>query len=140
MHIGELSTATGVPARTIRFYEEKGILPEPDRSPAGYRVYDSVAMNRLRFLQRAQKAGLTLAEIRSVVTIRDNGEAPCSHTRSLLEARKQEVAQRLRELEELQSELDRLIKASSDLAPDQCAPDDICSIISAKRERTRQGN
>lgn len=129
VQIGQLSAATGVPPRTIRFYEDKGILPVPARSPTGYRIYDTFAVNRLRFLRRAQKAGLTLAEIRSVVTIRDNGEAPCSHIRSLLEARRREVAQRINALEALQSELDRLIESGSHLPPEQCASDDICSII-----------
>lgn len=130
MLIGELAKVTGVAARTVRFYEAKGILPEPDRSSAGYRIYDFQAVNRLKFLRRAQRAGLTLDEIRSVVALRDTGEAPCIHTRSLLEARRREVSERLRELEELRDELDRLVENGIGIGPEQCVADDICSIIS----------
>ncbi|MEX0757618.1 MAG: heavy metal-responsive transcriptional regulator [Acidimicrobiia bacterium] len=133
MQIGELSSATGVPTRTIRFYEEKGVLPEPDRSPTGYRIYDAQAVNRLKFLRRAQSAGLTLSEIRGVVAIRDNGEAPCVHTRSLLEAKRGEVDDRLQELSELRSELDRLIETGTGIGPGVCVADEICSIIGTRR-------
>jgi DNA-binding transcriptional MerR regulator len=134
MQIGELAAATGVPARRIRFYEEKGILPEPDRTPAGYREYDVGAAHRIRFLISAQHAGLTLAEIRGVMAIRDNGEAPCAHTRSLLESKRLEVTDRLRHLEVLRTELDRLIDAGQDMGPESCLPDDVCSIISGSRQ------
>lgn len=129
IQIGELARTTGVPARTIRFYEAKGIIPEPDRSPSGYRLYDAQAVNRLRFLRRAQSAGLTLGEIRGVVAIRDSGEAPCVHTLALLASKRREVIERLRELDELRTELDRLVESGGSIGPDQCAADDVCSII-----------
>jgi DNA-binding transcriptional MerR regulator len=133
MQIGQLAAATGVPVRTIRFYEDKGILPPPPRTPAGYRDYDHQAFTRLRFLRSAQDAGLTLAEIRSILAIRTRGEAPCVHTRGLLKAKRDEIADRLKHLQELQSELGRLIEASDAINADICDPDDICSIIPTTR-------
>ena len=129
MLIGELSATTGVPSRTIRFYERRGILPEPDRTAAGYRDYDGSAVSRLRFVRSAQRAGLTLAEIRSVLLIRDQGDAPCDHTRTLLESKRDEIADRLRQLTELQDELGRLIDSGRHIGPRECRPGDICSII-----------
>lgn len=130
MQIGQLSTATGVPVRTIRFYEERGILPAPSRTAGGYRNYDRRAINRLRFLRSAQEAGLTLAEIGGILAIRDEGEAPCVHTRTLLQDKRHEVEDRLRHLVELREDLDRLIEAGNDIDPGTCRPDDICSILS----------
>ena len=132
MQIGRLSAATGVPVRTIRFYEERGILPPPDRTDSGYRDYDERAADRLRFLRSAQDAGLTLAEIRSVLSLREAGEAPCVHTRELLERKRDEVEVRLRELTELRRDLDRLVDVAGELNPADCRPEDICSIVSGR--------
>lgn len=129
MLIGELSAMTGVPSRTIRFYERRGILPEPDRTAAGYRDYDAQAVNRLQFVRSAQRAGLTLAEIRSVLVIRDAGDAPCAHTLTLLESKRDEIADRLRQLTELEDELGRMIDSGRHIGPQECRPGDICSII-----------
>lgn len=129
MLIGQLARETGVPARTIRFYEDEGILPQPSRSGSGYRDYDQAAVARLRFLRSAQKAGLTLSEIHSVLAIRDGGEAPCVHTRALLAARQAEVSDRIEELKRLRRELTRLMDAGESITDDLCDPVAICSII-----------
>jgi len=134
MQIGRLSAATGVPVRTIRFYEERGILPPPDRTDSGYRDYDERSVHRLRFLRSAQDAGLTLAEIRSVLAVRETGEAPCVHTRELLERKRDEVEDRLRELAELRRDLDRLVAVAAAMSPSDCRPEDVCSVFPG-RER-----
>lgn len=134
MLIGELAATTGVPARTIRFYEDKGVMPEPARTPAGYRDYDATDVLRLRFVQSAQDAGLTLAEIRSILAIRGEGEAPCQHTMALLEAKRIEIAGRLEHLRALQAELERMLEAGQQIGPDACDPGAICSII-PRRQR-----
>jgi len=64
MLIGELAAKTGMTAKALRFYEQAGVLPEPARTPAGYRDYDPAALDRLAFVRAAQAAGLTLAEVR----------------------------------------------------------------------------
>ncbi|MFO7547334.1 MAG: heavy metal-responsive transcriptional regulator [Acidimicrobiia bacterium] len=132
MQIGELSAVTGVSVRTIRFYEERGILPAPDRTPAGYRSYDPDAISRLRFLRSAQAAGLTLAEIAGILTVRDRGEAPCDHTRHLLQAKRQEVAGRIEQLRSLADELERLLAAGQAIDSRVCRAEDVCSIIPAR--------
>ena len=71
MLIGQLADALGIPTRTVRFYERKGLLPEPERAENGYRVYDDTTLARLRFIRTAQAAGLTLAEIASIIGVRD---------------------------------------------------------------------
>src|SRR3546814_8918106 len=59
--IGELSERSNVPAKTLRFYEDVGVLPPPARTSSGYRDYDNSALDRLRFIASAQGAGLSLA-------------------------------------------------------------------------------
>jgi len=129
MLIGELAAATGVPARTIRFYEDRGILPEPARTTAGYREHDASDVFRLRFVRWAQDAGLSLAEIRSILALRTEGEASCQHTMELLEAKRVEIASRNEQLRALQAELDRMLEAGQQIGPDTCDSDAICSII-----------
>ncbi len=70
MHIGELGFAAGLPAQTIRFYERKGLLPAPGRGTNGYRVYDASILPRLQFIRGGQGAGLTLAEIATILELR----------------------------------------------------------------------
>jgi DNA-binding transcriptional MerR regulator len=132
MRIGELSSQTNTPVRTIRFYEERGLIPAPPRTPAGYRDYDRTAVHRLRFIRSAQAAGLTLAHIGSILAIRDEGEAPCTHTRMLLEARRAEIDDRMRELESLRAEMTRLLDDAVGVTPGRCDADAICSVIPSR--------
>jgi DNA-binding transcriptional MerR regulator len=78
MRIGVLAAQAGITAKTIRFYEDTGLMPAPARTPAGYRDYPAGAAARLAFIRDAQAAGLTLAEIRSILVIRDDGQPPAS--------------------------------------------------------------
>jgi DNA-binding transcriptional MerR regulator len=129
MRIGDLSDACGLPTRTIRFYERRGLLPDPSREPNGYRVYDETTLGRVSFIRSAQSAGLTLAEIRSILDIRDTGRAPCSHVGDLLAAKLDEVQHRRAQLETLEAELHQLIVRSRLLDPADCGEGEICHIL-----------
>ena len=130
MLIGQLADALEIPTRTIRFYERKGLLPEPQRADNGYRVYDDTTLTRLRFVRTAQAAGLTLAEIASIIHVRDDGTAPCSHVDELLETKLGEVRDRRRQLAALESELAQLLDRSRQLDPADCTTGEICHIFS----------
>ncbi len=80
--IGELAERVGVTTPTLRYYEDIGLLESSQRSPAGYRLYDTTAEARLRFIARAKRLGLSLDEIRDLVQIWDGGN--CSATRAHL--------------------------------------------------------
>ncbi len=129
MLIGELSAATGVKATTLRFYEDAGLLPPPARTPAGYRVYDASAVSRVRFIRAAQRAGLSLAQIRGVLEVRDSGRAPCRQVEALLTAQLDEVRRRRRELLELERVIERLLDGGARLDPADCRPETICQIL-----------
>jgi len=86
MRIGELAERSGLTAKTLRSYEQAGVLPEPDRQRSGYRDYNENAASWLAFVKAAQGAGLTLSEIRQVIAVREQEGAPCGHVVALLDA------------------------------------------------------
>ena len=129
MLIGELADALDVPTETVRFYERRGLLPEPARAANGYRIYDDSTLARLRFIRSAQTAGLTLAEIGGIVETRDNGTAPCTHVTELLEAKLEGVRDRQKQLAALESEIEALVERSHHLDPADCTDTDICHIL-----------
>ena len=118
--IGQLADRVGVTAKAIRFYENEGILPRPQRTAAGYRLYSESDVERLLFVQRAKGVGLSLAEIADIIRIRDNGAIACVHVRQLLGRKAAEVNERLQALEVLKQELDalRAVAETTDLTVD----------------------
>jgi len=127
MRIGELAALSGVTTKTIRFWEAEGLLPDPARTPSGYRHYDADALERLSFIRLAQTAGLTLAEIRQVLAISDTGRPACGHVTDLIHQHLTEVDQRIRELQETRSLLDRLAKRAANQNPADC--NGYCAIL-----------
>lgn len=111
MRIGELSRATEVPAKTIRYYEDIGLLPRPERTEGGYRRYGPEAVELLKFIQKAQGLGLSLSEIKELAEIRRAGNLPCVHLRSLLEAKVADLEERIGELTKLRGEMLKTLRA-----------------------------
>lgn len=108
MKIQELSLATGVPAKTIRFYEETGVLPLPPRKPNGYRDYDQTDVDRLRLVAGARRLDLSLDDIQEILAMRDRREAPCRTLLERLQTKADEVAERIAGLQSLEAELRHL--------------------------------
>ncbi len=108
MRIGELADSLGINPRTIRYYESIGLLPEPDRTPSGYRHYGNADVERLTFIRTAQRLGLTLDDIAEVIAFRDRGERPCGHVMGLLRRQVAELDRRIEEMCRLREELTRL--------------------------------
>lgn len=129
MRIGELADATGVSTKALRFYEADGLLPQPARAVNGYRDYPPGAVERVAFIRQAQAAGLTLSQIREILTVRDGGRAPCRHAADLVAERLAEVEERLRELRATRAQLRGLQQRLGGLDPSDCAPASICSAI-----------
>ena len=69
MKIGELARASGTNAKTIRFYEAEGLMPEPPRTPSGYRSYDGESVSRIEFILKAKRLGLSLNEILGIMRL-----------------------------------------------------------------------
>jgi len=118
LRVAELATAVGVRPDTIRYYERAGLLPAPQRTAAGYRSYDAGALDRLRFIQGAQRLGLRLADIRTLLTIRDTGTCPCEPAEDLLRRRLAEVDAEITRLTALRAQM----AAMADALPTAACP------------------
>jgi DNA-binding transcriptional MerR regulator len=116
---GALAKATGVSADTIRHYERIGVLPSAARSQAGYRMYPSSAVERVRVVQSALRLGFTLAELAEVLKSRDTGGAPCRRVYAIAQEKLKSVGAEIRSLKRTEKYLkailsdweERLIKA-----------------------------
>ena len=129
MRIGEVAQASGTTAKTLRYYEDVGLLPDPDRSPAGYRDYGPEVLDRLHFIRRGQAAGLTLAQIGQVLAIRDRGQAPCQHVTDLLGTRLAVIDRQLAELAHLRTTIAILREHATTGDPATCSPEDVCRYL-----------
>ncbi|MBD2230784.1 heavy metal-responsive transcriptional regulator [Phormidium tenue] len=105
MLIRDLSRATGVPASTIRYYERLGLLQVPRRSGAQYRLYETADVERLRFIQKAKRLGLSLTEIGQLMALRAGGIAPCQQLKAMVASHLQQLDQQIAELQTLRQEL-----------------------------------
>jgi MerR family copper efflux transcriptional regulator len=111
LKIGELARRAGVTAKAIRFYERRRILPLPRRAANGYRLYGDDAVDMLRFVKQAGSLGLTLAEIRDIIGIRQGGRPPCTHVHQLLRDKAVELDEKLQALVEVRRRIRRSLAA-----------------------------
>ena len=103
--IGTLARKSDLTPDAIRYYEEIGVMPAPERAASGYRVYSAADVARLEFIRQAQALGLSLEEIREVLAMTDRGTVPCEHVRDRLGQRLAEVERRIGELGALRERL-----------------------------------
>ena len=129
MRIGEAAAAASMTAKTLRFYEERGLLPVAVRARNGYREYDDSTIARLDFIHRARTAGLTLTQIRSVLALRDRGTAPCTHVRDLLAEQVDALDAQIAELTALRAAVADLHATAAEADPAACEPGRICSYV-----------
>lgn len=129
MRIGELAEAAGSKAKTLRFYEERGLLPPAERTSSGYRDYTADAIARVDFIHRGQAAGLTLAQIKQILDIRDHGQAPCGHVRDLLDARLADIDAQIADLTTLRDNVAALRDDAALPEPETCSPDQVCRYL-----------
>lgn len=115
MQIGQLAAQFDLNTKTIRYYESVGLLPEPPRNESGYRQYDTDDVDRLGFIRRAQQLGLSLNDIREILSFRDDGQAPCGHVVTLLQRNAHDLDRRISQLQALRDELNRLVAQAETL-------------------------
>lgn len=129
MKIGELANATGLTTKTIRYYELNRLLEEPRRTDSGYRLYDSEDVERLEFIKKAKSLGLSLEEIRDILILHEQRQAPCVHMLALLDRKLEQVDNMISELDEFRRDLLRL-RMESQVRLEQLPEESrICGII-----------
>jgi DNA-binding transcriptional MerR regulator len=106
LKIGEVAAESGLSVKTIRYYEETGLLlPTVERSESGYRLFQPQVLNRLAFIRRSQSLGLTLQEIQQILAVHDHGQLPCGEMRQHLQLKVEAIEQQIQALETLRAEL-----------------------------------
>lgn len=129
LQIGELSEQTGVPSKTIRYYEEIGLLPKPQRAENGYRVYSQDDVDRLQFIRRARALDFSLDEIAEILAFQERNEPPCSHVMDLICHQIDAIENRIRDLERIRDELKALHEAGQNLPEDVRMRTCICHLV-----------
>lgn len=105
MRIGELAKLAACLPETIRFYEQKGLLPPPVRSLANYRLYDGRHADRLYFIRRCRALGMSLDEVQTLLGFQDSPDQPCGGVNELVDQHISEIDRQMSELGSLRSEL-----------------------------------
>jgi DNA-binding transcriptional MerR regulator len=108
MRSGQLARQTGVSTDTLRHYERLGLLPLPQRTAGNYRAYPLASSQRVELIQRALMIGFSLAELKTVLAVRNRGGSPCRHVRDVLRAKIRDMSQQIRNLVALRAEMNRL--------------------------------
>lgn len=129
MRIGEVGEAAGISTKALRFYESIGLLPEPSRTASGYRDYAPSVIDRLAFVREAQAAGLSLAEVTSVLELKDAGSRSCEHTLALVERHLAEIDDKISALHETRRLLAEMADRARDLDPVECTDPHRCQVI-----------
>lgn len=109
MRTSEVARQADVNTQTLRYYERRGLLPEPERSPSGYRTYTADAVRVVRFVKRAQALGFTLDDIEELLHLAAGGPASCEGAKSMARSRIADLEQRIQELVDMHDALSRLV-------------------------------
>lgn len=115
--IGQLAKQAHVHVETIRYYERRGILPEPPRRESGYRQYPPEATERIRFVRRAQELGFSLKEIGDLLALRVDPETSSADIKRRAEAKIADIDARIRDLERMKAALMKLAAACRGRGP-----------------------
>lgn len=130
LFIGALARKAGVSVDTVRYYEKIGLMPPPQRTPAGYRSFEPSSIDRLLFIQKAQRLGFSLEEIKRVLDQRGTGELPCGTVISMAQTRLDGVESQLAELSALRDTLRKhLRKWKRSSNSKACAATQFCNLI-----------
>jgi DNA-binding transcriptional MerR regulator len=107
--IGELGRATGIKVTTIRFYEEQGLLHEPQRSASGRRRYGDSDRQRLAFIRRSRSLGFPIDAVRELLALSDDASTSCTAVDTIARAHLADIDQKIADLKAMHTELDRVI-------------------------------
>jgi len=130
LKIGEVALRTGLSVKTIRYYEEIGLLaPTVERSAAGYRLFDAQVLNRLAFVKRSQSLGLSLTEVQQILRVHDQGELPCGEVKQHLQMKLEDVNHQIEALEILRAELQGILSGWQEIPEGDRIRQTICPNI-----------
>ncbi len=108
--IGKVAARLAVSTDTLRHYEKNGLITPTSKTAAGYRLYNEDVVRRVRFIKQAQSCGLTLSDIRQLLTLKHSANSCCKHVRNLAIEKRFEIKQKLTALQAMVNTLDGLIE------------------------------
>lgn len=108
LRIGELAKRSGFTTKTLRYYEDVGLVRPARRAESGYRLYGNDALDRLRFVRRSRGLGLRLEDIKRILEISDQGRVPCEHVIGVVDRQLDDVTKQMARMKALQRDLTRL--------------------------------
>lgn len=123
MTIGKVAEQTGCKVETIRFYEKERLLPKPDRTEGGNRLYTTEMIERLVFIRRCRELGFTMGEIRQLLSLVDQEQVSCERVKTIADTHLEDIQARISDLRKMERTLRRL----SDQCPGGTIPE--CPII-----------
>ncbi|AMU90078.1 MerR family transcriptional regulator [Sphingobium sp. 22B] len=119
LHRAKLAKHTGCNLETVRYYEKIGMMPDPPRTAAGYRVYNEGHVSRLRFILRARELGFSIEDIRGLLRLVDRGTQTCAEVQQLTEAHLADVRNKIRDLKRIEAVLAATAaQCSGEVVPD----------------------
>lgn len=136
MKIGQLARRLDLNTQTIRYYERIGLLPEPERTQAGYRAYGEEDERRLRFVKNARSVGLGLGEVKEILALHERGETPCGYVTEAIVRRAGEVERQIAELARFKEELDGLYERARKRPAREPQSGNYCHIIEDSEAKT----
>ncbi|TYQ28966.1 heavy metal-responsive transcriptional regulator [Pseudanabaena sp. UWO311] len=127
LQIGQVAVQSQVPIKTIRYYEELGLLKSSERTEGGFRLFSPNTIARISFVKRLQKLGLSLQEIAEILGVYDRGLVPCTEIKQQLEHQILEIDRRISELMTLRGEINELLEDWT--PPAKTTTGEICPIL-----------
>lgn len=119
MNIGEVAKRSGVPAKTIRYYESIGLIRPAERSAAGYRIYGDKELQTLKFIQRARNLGFSVKQVSELLALWQDRERASGDVKAVARQHLDEIDRRMAELQSLRDTLEHLIgRCHGDARPD----------------------
>ena len=120
--ISKLAKKTEVNIQTVRYYERRGLIPEPQRTESGYRQYSHETVSRIRFIKRAQELGFSLKEISELLSLRVDKHTTCGDFKNIAEVKISEVEKKIRSLNGIKKALTKLVALCSGEGPTSECP------------------
>lgn len=128
--IGDVAQKLGINPKTIRYYEQIGLIPEPQRTSRGYRLFSQEESERIAFIRRARALDFSLDDIGEILDFREQGEAPCLYVTELVEERMDEIDAKIAALNQLRRDLKGLHEQAKSLPRENILNKDcICHLI-----------
>ncbi len=129
LQVRQVARSLGLNPQTIYFYERIGLIPAPQRSPSGYRLFSPRDIERLALIGRAKALGLTLDEIREILSLQEDQSLTCQEIRDRLLSKVQKIDDTIAQLQNLKAELMPLVQRCEGILREK-RPDEECGVLS----------